>query len=136
MKYIAFKNNDKFSLFHSSDDKSLEPNFQKYHPDITDYVICNDLQQFDDFALCHDIENGEKVFKMDLAKDKTKQRLRNEREPLLQQQDILFMKAQESGADTTAIVAEKNRLRNITNTVDSCTTADELKALSCTEANE
>ena len=131
MKYIAFKNNDKFSLFHSLNDESLEHNFQKYHPDITDYVVCNDLQQFDDFALCHDIENGEKVFKMDLAKEKTKRRLRDEREPLLQQQDILFMKAQEAGSDTTAIVAEKNRLRDITNAVDSCTTTDELKALSC-----
>ena len=41
------------------------------------------------------------------------------------------MQAQESGADTTAIVAEKQRLRDITNAVDSCTTTDELKALSC-----
>ena len=136
MKYIAFKNNDKFSLFHSLDDDSLEHNFQKYHSDITDYVVCNDLQQFDDFALCHDIENGEKVFKMDLAKEQTKQRLRDEREPLLQQQDILFMKAQETGSDTSAIVTEKNRLRDITNAVNSCTTTDELKALSCTEENE
>lgn len=133
MKYIAFIHNNEFSLFHSLTEETLESNFQKYHPDITDYVVCNDLQQFDDFALCHDIENGEKVLKMDLAKDKTKQRLRNEREPLLQQQDILFMKAQEAGSDTTAIVAEKNRLRDITNLVDSCTTTDELKALSCTE---
>ena len=65
------------------------------------------------------------------AKDITKERLRVERKPLLEAQDILFMQAQESGSDTTAIVAEKNRLRNITNTVDSCTTTDELKALSC-----
>ena len=136
MKYIAFIHNDEFSLFHSSDEESLEPNFNKYHPDITDYVVCNDLQQFDDFALCYDIENGKKVFKMDTAKEQTKQRLRNEREPLLQQQDILFMQAQESGSDTTAIVAEKQRLRDITNTVDSCNTTDELKALSCTEENE
>ena len=68
---------------------------------------------------------------IDKAQDSPKERLRQERKPLLEAQDILFMKAQESGADTTAIVAEKNRLRNITNTVDSCTTTDELKALSC-----
>jgi len=65
------------------------------------------------------------------AKEITKERLRQERKPLLEAQDILFIKAQEAGSDTTAIVAEKNRLRNITNTVDSCTTTDELKALSC-----
>ena len=70
---------------------------------------------------------------MNKAKEITKKRLREERKPLLAEQDILFMKAQESGADTTAIVAEKNRLRNITNAVDSCTTTDELKAMSCTK---
>ena len=73
---------------------------------------------------------------IDKAKNITKERLRKERKPLLEAQDILFMQAQESGADTTAIVAEKQRLRDITNSVNSCTTTDELKALSCTEGNE
>jgi len=67
------------------------------------------------------------------AKDITKDRLRVDRKPLLEAQDILFMQAQESGADTTAIVAEKNRLRDITKDVDSCTTTDQLKALSVEE---
>ena len=64
------------------------------------------------------------------AKDITKDRLRVDRKPLLEAQDILFMQAQESGADTTDIVAEKQRLRDITKGVDSCKTTDELKALS------
>ena len=68
---------------------------------------------------------------MNKAKDITKERLREERKPLFEEQDILFMKAQESSTDTTAIVAEKKRLRDITKSVDSCTTTDELKALSC-----
>ena len=63
------------------------------------------------------------------AKDITKDRLRRDRKPLLEAQDILFMQAQESGADTTAIVAEKQRLRDITKDADSCTTTDELKSL-------
>ena len=50
---------------------------------------------------------------------------------MLEAQDVLFIKAQETGADTSAIVAEKQRLRDITNTVDSVTTVDELKSLSC-----
>ena len=70
---------------------------------------------------------------LDKAKDITKERLRQERKPLLEAQDILFMQAQESGSDTSAIVAEKQRLRDITNLADSCTTTDELKALSCSE---
>jgi len=70
---------------------------------------------------------------MNKAKNITKERLREERKPLLEAEDIKFMRAQEEGSDTTAIVAEKNRLRDITNSVDSCTTTDELKALSCSK---
>ena len=62
------------------------------------------------------------------AKAITKDRLRVDRKPLLEAQDILFMKAQEAGSDTSAIVTEKQRLRDITNQVDSMTTTDELKA--------
>ena len=61
------------------------------------------------------------------AKDITKDRLRAEREPLLVEQDIAYMKALESNSDTTVIVAEKQRLRDITNQVDSMTTVVELK---------
>ena len=64
------------------------------------------------------------------AKDITKDRLRQERKPLLEAQDILFMQAQEQGADTSAIVTEKQRLRDVTNQVDSMTTVEELKGAS------
>ena len=63
------------------------------------------------------------------AKEITKERLRGERKPLLEAQDILFMKAQEAGTSTTDIVTEKNRLRDVTKLADSATTTDELKAL-------
>ena len=62
------------------------------------------------------------------AKVITKDRLRVERKPLLEAQDVAFMKAQEAGADTSAIVTEKQRLRDITNAVDSMTTTNQLKA--------
>ena len=64
------------------------------------------------------------------AKAITKDRLRIDRKPLLEEQDILFMRAQEAGSSTTAIATEKQRLRDITNQVDSMTTTDELKAAS------
>jgi hypothetical protein len=63
------------------------------------------------------------------AKDITKDRLRAERKPLLEAQDVAFQRALESGADTSAIVAEKQRLRDITTLVDTANTVDELKAL-------
>lgn len=71
------------------------------------------------------------IIDFEKAKAITKNRLRAERAPLLAAQDVAFQRALESGADTTAIVAEKQRLRDITSLVDSCTTTDELKALSC-----
>ena len=66
------------------------------------------------------------------AKAITKNRLRADRTPLLEAQDILFMKAQEAGTSTSAIVTEKNRLRDITNQVDSMSTTDALKAATVT----
>ena len=59
----------------------------------------------------------------------TKDRLRAERTPLLQAQDVAFQRALETGANTSAIVAEKQRLRDITILADQATTLDELKAL-------
>jgi hypothetical protein len=59
----------------------------------------------------------------------TKDRLRQERTPLMLAQDVAFQRALESGTDTTAIVAEKQRLRDVTKLADTATTLDELKAL-------
>jgi hypothetical protein len=71
------------------------------------------------------------VINVNKAKAITKDRLRAERTPLLQAQDVAFQRALEEGADTTAIVAEKQRLRDITNLADQATTLDELKGISC-----
>ncbi len=75
------------------------------------------------------------------AKTITKERLRDDRKPLLEAQDILFQRAQEASesdrarpqnvALEAAIVTEKQRLRDITNQVDALSSLDDLKALSC-----
>ena len=65
------------------------------------------------------------------AKAITKDKLRAERKPLLESLDVQFQRALETGADTSAIVTEKQRLRDITNQVDSMTTVEELKGVSC-----
>jgi len=66
---------------------------------------------------------------IDKAKEITKARLRSEREALLVAQDVAFQRALESGTDTSAIVAEKQRLRDITKAVDTLTTIEELKEI-------
>ena len=63
------------------------------------------------------------------AKMITKDRLRAEREPLLVAQDVLFQRAQEASADTSAIVAEKQRLRDVPTLADTATTLDGLRSL-------
>ena len=70
------------------------------------------------------------IIDINKAKVITKDRLREERKPLLDAQDILFNRALETSEDTSAIVAEKNRLRDITNQVDGMKTLDELKGAS------
>ena len=63
------------------------------------------------------------------AKDLTKDRLRTERAPLLAEQDVAFQRALESGADTSAIVAEKQRLRDVTKLVDTAKNVEQLKQI-------
>jgi len=69
------------------------------------------------------------IIDINKAKDITKDRLRQEREPLLLAQDVAFQRALEVNADTSAIVAEKQRLRDITTLVDTANTVEDLKAL-------
>lgn len=91
----------------------------------------SELPQADnDFFDAWELNNGAVSVNLDKAKEITKKRLRAEREPLLAAQDVLFQRAQETGSDTSAIVAEKQRLRDVTNAVDGCTTTAELRALS------
>jgi uncharacterized protein YdaT len=66
---------------------------------------------------------------LDKAKAITKERLRDERKPLLAEQDVAFQRALEDGADTSSIVAEKQRLRDITSLADQANTLEELKSI-------
>ena len=69
------------------------------------------------------------IIDINKAKEITKDRLRVERKPLLEAQDVLFQRALESNANTSAIVAEKQRLRDITKLVDTKNTLEELKLM-------
>lgn len=66
---------------------------------------------------------------MDMAKNITKERLRQERVPKFEELDIQFQRAQEEGTDTSEIVAAKKLLRDITLKVDECTTLEELRVI-------
>lgn len=82
-----------------------------------------------DFFNAWEQTRGVVTVNLDKAKGITKERLRAERAPLLTAQDVAFQRALEVGDNTAAIVAEKQRLRDITNLADACTTLAELRAL-------
>ena len=75
------------------------------------------------------------ALKHDLTHDKqkcidiTNDRLRRERAPLLAELDVQVIRAQETGAETSSLIAEKNRLRDITKLANPSMTPEELKAL-------
>ena len=96
-------------------------------------VNISDLPADTEFFDAWELVNGLITINLNKAKEITKKRLRIEREPLLQAQDVLFQKAQETNTDITAIVNEKNRLRNITTLADQAITLDELKTLKAGE---
>jgi hypothetical protein len=82
-----------------------------------------------DFYDAWELSNGVVTVNITKAKNITKDRLRAERAPLLIAQDVAFQRALETNADTSAIVAEKQRLRDVPNLADTCTTTAELRAL-------
>ena len=75
----------------------------------------------------------EDVVEVDMPKAQEifKDNLRRERQPLLEALDVEYMKAMERGEDTTAIVAQKVALRDITADarIASATTPEQLGAM-------
>jgi hypothetical protein len=85
--------------------------------------------QYNDFFDAWELVAGKVEVSKAKAVEITKKRLRAEREPLLSAQDVLFQRALEAGGDTTAIVAEKNRLRDITAQATEAKTLEELRSI-------
>lgn len=131
MKVIIFTNdNGGVSVCMPTGELDIEAVKIKDTPSNSIIVDSSDLPQADnDFFNAWELVDGVVNVNLDKAKEVTKRRLRTEREPLLAAQDVAFQRALELGADTSAIVAEKNRLRDITLLADSCTTTSELRAL-------
>ena len=63
------------------------------------------------------------------AKEVWKDKIRVKRTNALAKLDIDYMRAQESGTDTTSIVADKQTLRDLPSQVDTATTTDEIKVV-------
>ena len=96
---------------------------------IIDTSVVQNLDQDWRDAWTYDPSSG---FGIDIAKAKNIHRnnIRARREELMPALDIEFQRALETGADTSAIVAKKNALRDApaNSAIDACTTTDELQS--------
>ena len=129
MQVIIYDNGNGVSVVYSTSELPIEEVKAKDCPQGT---VIDDLElPSRDFRNAWELVDGAVTVNFAKAKDLTKAKLREERKPLLEAQDVAFQRALESGADTSTIVAEKQRLRDITNQVDTATTLDELKEISC-----
>ena len=131
MQVIIFTNeNGGVSVCVPTGELDIEAVKAKDTPSHSIIVDSSELPEADnDFFNAWELNDGAVSVNLDKAKAITKDRLRAEREPLLAAQDVAFQRAMETGADTAAIVAEKQRLRDITKLADTCTTTAELRAL-------
>jgi hypothetical protein len=133
MKAIIYKNPNGTNVFicSPSGELPIETVLARDCPPGAIIVDTESLPPSDEFVDAWELVDDVVAVNFERAQELTRTRLRAERTPLLAAQDILFQRALETGADTTTIVAEKNRLRTITDLVNTASTLDELQGLSC-----
>jgi hypothetical protein len=126
---IIYQTETGIAIIHPTGELSIEEVAAKDVPAGVPYRIVND----DEVPSDRTFRNAWKedlTVDMPKAQGITKDRLRQERAPLLTALDVQYQRAQEDGRDTTIIISEKQRLRDVTKLADAATTLDELKALS------
>ena len=117
------------AIIHPTGELSIEEVAKKDVPAGVAYKIVNDDEVPSDRTFRNALKYDLTV-DMTKAQGITKERLRAERAPLLTALDVQYQRATEDGRDTTIIISEKQRLRDVTKLADKATTLDELKALS------
>jgi len=132
MKIIYKNDNGGVSVVHSTGELSIEEVAKISVPDGVLYQLVEDDSIPSDraFRNAWDLGGSEVLIDITKAQEITKDRLRAERLPLLQAQDLAFQRKLEEGASTSEVVAEKQRLRDITQLVGGVTDLDALVGLS------
>jgi hypothetical protein len=134
MQVIIFTNsNGGVSTCIPTGEISIEAVLAKDCPEGAIIVEQSALPTANDFYDAWELADGVVTVNKSKAVEITKKRLRAERTPLLAAQDVLFQRALETNAGTTAIVAEKERLRDITDLATTSLTLEQLRALTAAE---
>ena len=126
MKKIVYKTDDGIAVITPAHSIELA---MKDIPDGVEHKIIEDTELPADrvFRNAWNYELKEDIIK---SREIWKDKLRVDRKPLLEQLDIDYMRSVEDGIDSTDIIAEKQRLRDITLSVDAAKTIKEIKAVS------
>jgi hypothetical protein len=97
------------------------------------YINEEDLpENSKDWFNCLEFDADKKIkINFEKAKLQTADRLRMEREPLLQKLDVLFQRALEGSKSLSQVETQKVRLRDITKLPNDCQTLGELQGLKC-----
>jgi len=132
MKVIIYDNGNGVSVVIPTGELSIEEVQIKDCPQGT--IIDDSTRPSRDFRNAWELVDGAVAVNFAKAQAITKDRLRAERTPLLEAQDVAFQRALENSSDTSAIVAEKQRLRDITKQVDTANTVEELKSITLENA--
>lgn len=98
-------------------------------PPTSNPIILEDTDLPDFMLDAYRVTDGALVADMSIARELWKERLRVARIPKLAALDVAFQRALETGADTSAIVAQKQALRDVTSdpAIEAAQTPDELK---------
>ena len=126
---ILYKTETGVAIIRPTGELSIEEVAKKDVPVGVSFRIVNDDEIPSDRTFRNAL-NYDLTVDMTKAQGITKDRLRAERAPLLTALDVQYQRATEDGRDTTIIISEKQRLRDVTKLADTATTLDELKALS------
>ena len=98
-------------------------------PEGAEYKIIKEDELINDryFRNAWELKNGKIIENLDKAKEIHKEKLREERKPLLEKLDVDYMRALERNEETKFIISEKTRLRQITDKVNSCETLEDIR---------
>lgn len=133
MKKIIYETEDGIAIVHPTGEISIEAVFEKDVPSkykSTAQIVEGSIIPTDrTFRNAWFLKNGEIVEDLEKSKEIYKEKLRSDRKPLLEEQDVLYMKALENSEGTKSIVEEKQRLRDITKLVDNCVSINDIKKI-------
>lgn len=137
MRLVVHKNDGKglidlpVIMIAESEETPLETHLELIAPELEPTIVDDATLPDRGFIRAWSLSNGVVGVDMPKARDVHRNRMRAIRARKFAKLDIEFQRALETGADTSAIVAEKQALRDVTSdpAIEAATNLEELKAV-------